>query len=73
MTFEEIQQTLEQMLTVQRELQESQLRFMETQQRQQNILSQLVGYSISNESEHLDLQERMNALEQRLRRLENGG
>jgi hypothetical protein len=30
-----------------------------------------VGYSLSNESDHLDLQERLNALEQRLRRLED--
>ncbi|MEB3268296.1 MAG: hypothetical protein VKJ09_07140 [Leptolyngbya sp.] len=70
MTFEEMQQTLEQMLSVQRELQNSQLRLLEAQQRQQGILDQLVGYSLTNESEHLDLQERLNALAQRIRRLE---
>ncbi|MDA0673210.1 MAG: hypothetical protein O3C67_05835 [Cyanobacteria bacterium] len=77
MTFEEMQQTLEQMLSVQRELQNSQLRLLEaqqqlqeSQQRQQGILDQLVGYSLTNESEHLDLQERLNALAQRIRRLE---
>jgi polyhydroxyalkanoate synthesis regulator phasin len=71
MTFEEMQQTLEQMLAVQRELQNSQLRLLEAQERQQGILDQLVGYSLSNESDHLDLQERLNALEQRLKRLED--
>jgi polyhydroxyalkanoate synthesis regulator phasin len=71
MTFEEMQQTLEQMLAVQRELQNSQLRLLEAQERQQGILDQLVGYSLSNESDHLDLQERLNALEKRLKRLEN--
>jgi hypothetical protein len=78
MTFEEMQQTLEQMLAVQRELQNSQLRLLkaqerqqQAQERQQGILNQLVGYSLSNESDHLDLQERLNALEQRLRRLED--
>jgi hypothetical protein len=71
MTFEEMQQTLEQMLAVQRELQNSQLRLLKAQERQQGILDQLVGYSLSNESDHLDLQERLNALEQRLKRLED--
>jgi hypothetical protein len=71
MTFEEMQQTLEQMLAVQRELQNSQLRLLEAQERQQGILDQLVGYSLSNESDHLDLQERLNILEQRLKRLED--
>jgi hypothetical protein len=78
MTFEEMQQTLEQMLAVQRELQNSQLRLLEAQERQQQaqerqqgILDQLVGYSLSNESNHLDLKERLNILEQRLKRLED--
>jgi polyhydroxyalkanoate synthesis regulator phasin len=71
MTFEEMQQTLEQMLAVQRELQNSQLRLLEAQERQQGILDQLVGYNLSNESDHLDLQERLNILEQRLKRLED--
>jgi uncharacterized protein YjgD (DUF1641 family) len=71
MTFEEMQQTLEQMLAVQRELQNSQLRLLEAQERQQGILDQLVGYSLSNESDHLDIQELLNALEKRHKRLEN--
>lgn len=70
MTFDEIQSVLSQMLSVQRELQESQLRFMEAQRQQRIIVDRLVGYSLSNETEHLDLQERMNALEARLRRIE---
>jgi hypothetical protein len=32
----------------------------------------LIGYSISNKSEHLNLEERMDALERRKRRLDNG-
>ncbi|WP_421656494.1 hypothetical protein [Leptothermofonsia sp. ETS-13] len=65
------------MLAVQRELQESQLnqrqeidRLLEYQQRQQRLVDCLIGYSITNESDHLDLEERMNALERRIRRLE---
>lgn len=124
MTFEEIQQALGQILAVQRELQNSQLRLQERQiedrtaiselrassqdlriaseqqrasiealrdvsreliersvnqksnlDQQERIISQLVGYSITNESDHLDLQERMQTLERRLKRVEerNGG
>lgn len=79
MTFDEIQQTLERMLAVQRELQESQLRQRQEtdqlliyQQTQQRLVDRLIGYSISNKSDHLDLEERMNALEQRIRRIEAG-
>jgi hypothetical protein len=84
MTFDEIQQTLEQMLAVQRELQESQLGqrqqqiaqgqqiqdMMAYQERQQRLIDRLIGYSITNESDHLTLEERLNALEQRIKRLE---
>ncbi|UBF29343.1 hypothetical protein K9N68_16805 [Kovacikia minuta CCNUW1] len=84
MTFDEIQRTLEQMLAVQRELQESQLRqrqeidqllvyhdqLLAYQQNQQRLVDRLIGYSLSNESDHLDLEERMNALERRIRRIE---
>lgn len=84
MTFEEIQQTLEQMLTVQRELQASQLDqrqrqiaqsqkiqdILAYQEHQQRLLDRLIGYSITNESDHLTLEERLNALEQRIKRLE---
>ncbi|NEO60473.1 MAG: hypothetical protein F6J98_08545 [Moorea sp. SIO4G2] len=53
------------------ELQERQLMSQENQQRQERILEQLIGYSITQESDKLDLEERMNALEQRVRGLEN--
>lgn len=77
MTFEEMQRILEQMLAVQRELQESQIsqrqditQLLEAQQRQERLLDRLIGYSITSESNHLDLEERLNALERRMRRLE---
>ncbi len=73
MTFEEMQRALEQMLAVQRELQESQLRQREELDRLLRISDLLVGYSLTNESEHLSLEERMNSLEQRTRRLEGRG
>ena len=105
MTFEEIQQAIQQMLTVQRELQESQLRLAEQlaaqqaehdrrmadhdqwienfrqllqdqgerqirveaeQDRQERILNRLIGYSLANETDHLNLEERMMRLEQRI-------
>ena len=51
------------MLAVQRELRNSQLRLQEAQERQQGVFDQLVGYnSLSNETDHLDLQEWLNAL-----------
>ena len=85
MTFEEIQKTIEGMLAVQRDLQESQIRLTEQSQRQQGILDQLaeqsqrqqrildqlIGYSINQESGQLDLQEQLLALQRRIERLEN--
>jgi polyhydroxyalkanoate synthesis regulator phasin len=99
MTPEEIQTTLEQMLAVQRELQESQLQLQDGQvrlqqeqeaqkavldelierygdlsansERQQRILEQLIGYSLTNESEHMTLEEKLEALQARVQRLEN--
>jgi hypothetical protein len=70
MTFEEIQRTIEQMLSIQRELQEGQLKLYEQQQRQTRILDQLIGYSISAESGRLDLEDKMTLLENRVKRLE---
>jgi hypothetical protein len=70
MTFEEIQRTIEQMLGIQRELQEGQLKLYEQQQRQARILEQLIGYSISAESGKLDLEDKMTLLENRVKRLE---
>ena len=78
MTFNEIQQTLEQMLAVQRELQESQIEqrheiqdMLVYQERQQRLVDRLIGYSITNEGDHLTLEERLNALEQRVKQIES--
>ncbi len=106
MTFEEIQQMLELLLAVQREIQESQLRNREDinllieqsrqsredinllieqsrqsredinllieQSRQQNKnIERLIGYSITVESDHLDLEERFATLERRVKKLED--
>ncbi len=113
MTFEEMQLIIQQMLAVQRELQESQLRLEEAQLRNQEALlrnqeeiglliqktqqdketqeqmrqdinivletakiqnrniERLIGYSITNESEHLDIEERFRRLERRMQTLEN--
>jgi len=113
MTFEEMQNIIEGMLAVQRELQESQLSLKESQLefrasqeefrasqeafrasqeaqrdilheliqkygdlaeqsiRQKEILDRLIGYSLTNESDHLNLEEKLRALEARMKRLEN--
>ncbi|MGB5769965.1 MAG: hypothetical protein WBM32_08870 [Crocosphaera sp.] len=106
MTFEEIQKTIEGMLAVQRQLQESQMqlhsrqmqlqesqlelreaqereketlqvmieemnRFIERSNRNERRIEQLIGYSITNESEHLDIEQRFRNLEARLSDLEN--
>ncbi len=92
MTFEEIQKTIEGMLAVQRQLQESQLelrsaqereretlqimveemnRFIERSNRNERRIEQLIGYSITNESEHLDIEQRFRNLEARLNELES--
>ena len=71
MTFDEVQQTLEQMLAVRRELQESQIEqrqeirdMLAYQERQQRLVDRLlIGYSITTESGDLTLEERLNALE----------
>ena len=84
MTVEEMEKIIEQMLGVQREIQESQLKLQESQlklqesqvkleesqERQARILNQLIGYSISAESGRLDLEEQLAALERRVRNLE---
>ena len=108
MTPEEIQRTLEQMLGVQREIQESQLKFQdnllrveqnqsrlqdnllrleqsqsrltedisqlteniseltESSRRQDRRIEQLIGYSITGESERLNLEQRVRILEQKM-------
>ncbi len=79
MTFEEMQEIIRGMLSVQRELQESQLKFQESQssikediaslieqsKQQEKILNRLIGYSLTAESDKLDLEEKMVALERR--------
>jgi sialic acid synthase SpsE len=105
MTFEEIQQIIQQMLAVQRDLQEGQLRIQERQEvdrqqieqilgiqrdlqegqlqqlgtverllvqseRQERIMNQLIGYSITGESDRMDLEEKIRALGAKVKRLE---
>jgi len=38
--------------------------------RQKEILDQLIGYSLTNESEHLNLEEKLQALDARMKRFE---
>lgn len=92
MTFEEIQKTIEQMLAVQKELQESQLRLKDQQEREretisimvselaklialnnrhENPIEQLIGYSIADERDRYHLMERLMNVERRLEQLEN--
>ncbi|MEB3338184.1 MAG: hypothetical protein VKJ46_12025 [Leptolyngbyaceae bacterium] len=59
-----------QILAVQRDLQESDLRRRDELDRLTQIADRLVGYSISAESDRLTLEERMLNLERRMRRLE---
>lgn len=39
------------------------------QQEQRRLIDRLIGYSLSNETDYLDLQKRMNQLEERTRRM----
>ena len=106
MTPEEIQRTIEGMLAVQRELQNSQFKLQEESQRQRedfnllreesqrqrediNVLvqsigqllevsnrherriEQLVGYSITSDSDRLDVQQQLLDLAKRVEKLEN--
>ena len=92
MTPEEIKETIEGMLAVQRELQNSQLELQEQSQRQREDIStlvqgigklievsnrherrieQLIGYSLTGESDRLDLQQEVRDLKRRVERLEN--
>jgi hypothetical protein len=108
MSPEEIQRTIEGMLAIQRELQNSQFKLQEESQRQRedfNLLreesqrqredikilvqsieqllevsnrherrtEQLLGYSITSESDRLDLQQQLLDLRKRVERLENQG
>lgn len=84
MTFEEMQQIIQGMLVVQQELQASQIEFKaslielrddiaslnELSRRHERRLEQLIGYSLTGESDRLDLAERLQRLERRVSRLE---
>jgi len=98
MTPEEIQRTIEGMLAVQKELQNSQLRFdssldrlgqdiselresiselresvtdlKDVSQHHERRIERLIGYSITGESDRLDLLGRLTTLERRVNRLE---
>lgn len=39
--------------------------------RQKEILDRLIGYSLTNETDHLNLQEKLQALEARMKRIES--
>ncbi|NET61806.1 MAG: hypothetical protein F6K47_38515 [Symploca sp. SIO2E6] len=39
--------------------------------RQREILDRLIGYSLTNESDHLNLEEKLQALDARIKRFEN--
>lgn len=85
MTPEEIQKAIEGMLAIQRELQNTQLRMSQEisdlkqsvselndiGRRHERRLEQLVGYSITSESDRLDVLERIISVEQRVSKLEN--
>lgn len=78
MNTEDIQKTIEGMLAVQRELQESQLRLQEsqlklheTQLRQNKALEQLLNLHIAHETTHLDFEERLLQLSKKIEKLEN--
>lgn len=45
--------------------------FIARSNRNERRIEQLIGYSISNESEHLDIEQRLRNLEARLEQLEN--
>lgn len=84
MTPEEIQRSIEGMLAVQRELQNTQLimreeiadlkestrNLNEISQRHERRIEQLIGYSITGEGDRLDIVERLMSLERRINRLE---
>ncbi|MEA5535219.1 hypothetical protein [Crocosphaera sp. XPORK-15E] len=50
---------------------EEMTRFIERSNRNERRIEQLIGYSITNESEHLDIEQRFRNLESRLSELEN--
>lgn len=78
MTFEEIQATIEGMLRVQKELQETQIKqseeikdLLEQGREQDKRIQQLVGYSISQAGDVIDVQMSLKDIYARLSKLEN--
>ncbi len=70
MTPEQIQAAIEGMLAVQRELQDSQLKLLEQSKISERKLDRLIGYSITQESDILTVQEELIALKTRVTALE---
>lgn len=70
MTSEQIQAAIEGMLAVQRELQDSQLKLLEQSKISERKLDRLIGYSITQESDILTVQEELVALKTRVTALE---
>jgi hypothetical protein len=85
MTFEEMQQTIEGMLQVQRALQERQLQFFEAQigqsneiealkensERQQRNIERLIQLAASQQVDLIRTEDLLDQLEQRVRKLED--
>jgi hypothetical protein len=70
MNPEQIQAAIEGLLAVQRELQESQLKLLEQSKISERKLDRLIGYSITQESDILTVQEELIALKTRVSALE---
>jgi hypothetical protein len=73
---EALESQMTQIMSVQRDLQEgflqlqsAHIRNFEGLNRLEGIVDRLIGYSIANETDHLNLEERMNNLERQFRRL----
>ena len=85
MTFEEIQQTIQGMLEVQRELQQTQInisaqiaknneeidKLIEQGKQQDKRIEQLIGYSISQAGDVIDVQMALRGIYARLSKLED--
>ncbi len=70
MNPEQIQAAIEGLLAVQRELQNSQLKLLEQSKISERKLDRLIGYSITQESDILTVQEELIALKTRVSALE---
>jgi hypothetical protein len=70
MTFEEMQQILEQMLGVQRDLQEGQIRNQQSIAELTQNVNRLVGYGIDHETDLDVMRSELNSLKARIDRLE---